>query len=569
MSISTALRAATLAALGLASPAFAEETAIRFTEVAKEAGIDFRHVHGGSGERYIVEIMGAGGGFFDADRDGVLDLYLVQSGPLPGYSPTPLPNRLFRGTGDGRFEDVTPSSGAGHTGYGMGTCFGDVDNDGWTDVYVANFGPDVLLRNRGTRGGGFKFDDVTAAAGLGHDALGMSCAFADYDLDGCLDLYVVNYVDFGFHNHHRCGTAEIPGYCHPDSYDGVPDVLYRGVCAGGKISFEEVTAEAGVRNDDPDQSKGLGVVWADVDDDGDPDLYVANDSTRNFFYLNEGNGRFSDHSLLSGLAFNDQGRTEAGMGVAAGDVDGDARIDLLVTNLDFETNTFYRNLGGGMFQDATARAGLAGPSLLKVGFGVSLFDADNDADPDLLVANGHIMDNIALINSNLSYPQPDQLFENRGGRFVEVSAGAGPYFGTAGVSRAVAVGDVDNDGDLDALITECDGPTRLLRNDTLRLPASGGTAAGRHWLGLKLESRHAGRDAIGARVKLVAGDLVRVDEVRSGTSYLAQSDPRLHFGLGERQAVDRLEIRWPGGKTQQVPGKDLQVDAYNVIREPK
>ncbi len=549
-----------LAALLLAVPVHAQDSAARFTEIAADAGLDFRHVHGGSGERYMAETMGAGGGFLDADGDGRLDVYLVQSGPLPGFrDPTPQPNRLYLGSGGGRFRDVTAGSGAGDSGYGMGACFGDVDNDGLTDVYVTNFGPDALLRNQGpTPAGGVRFQDVTAAAGIDNPLWGMSCAFADYDRDGCLDLYVVNYVDFALDNHHRCGTRELPGYCHPDSYNGVPDLLYRNRCVAGEIAFEDVTAKAGVRNDDPDQSKGLGVLWTDVDDDGHPDLYVANDSTRNFLYRNLGDGRFRDESLLSGLAFNDQGRTEAGMGVAAGDVDGDGRLDLLVTNLDFETNTFYRALGAGMFEDATAQAGLAGPSLLKVGFGVALFDADLDADLDLMVANGHIIDNIALINSNLSYAQGDQLFENRGGRFVEVSQAAGAYFRAAGVSRGLAAGDVDDDGDLDVLITECDGPARLLRNEL---------SAGRRWIGLELKSRHGGRVAVGARARLVAGDRIQIAEVRAGSSYLAQSDPRLHFGLGDRGTVDRLEIRWPEGQVQQIPGSRLRADAYNVIRQ--
>ena len=553
-----------LATLLLSSAVPAQDSGTRFVEVAADAGLDFRHVHGGSGEHYMAETMGAGGGFLDADGDGRLDIYLVQSGPLPGFGdPTPLSNRLYLGAGDGRFRDATSGSGAGDSGYGMAACFGDVDNDGLTDVYVTNFGPDVLLRNLGpTPEGGVRFQDVSAAAGVRNFAWGMSCAFADYDRDGCLDLYVVNYVDFALDNHHRCGTREIPGYCHPDSYHGVPDVLYRNRCVTGEIAFEDVTATAGVRDDDPDQSKGLGVLWTDVDDDGFPDLYVANDSTRNFLYRNLGDGRFRDDSLISGLAFNEQGRTEAGMGVAAGDVDGDGRLDFLVTNLDFETNTFYRGLGAGMFEDATARVGLAGPSLLKVGFGVALADTDNDGDLDLLVANGHIIDNIALINSNLSYPQPDQWFENRGGRFVEASVSAGAYFGTAGVSRGLATGDIDDDGDLDVLITECDGPARLLRNE----PAAERDGR-RRWIGLELLSRHGGRVALGARARLVAGDLIQVAEVRSGASYLAQSDPRLHFGLGDRGTIDRLEIRWPEGLTQQMPGSRLRLDAYNVIHQ--
>jgi hypothetical protein len=316
-----------------------------------------------------------------------------------------------------------------------------------------------------------------------------------------------------------------------------------------------------VRVDDPRESKGLGAIWLDYDDDGDPDLYVSNDSTRNFLFRNEGDGTFTEVGVVSGVAYNEQGRTQAGMGVAAGDLDGDARLDLVVTNLDFETNTFYRNLGGGLFEDTTAISGLAGPSVTKVGFGVVSFDADNDGDLDLFVANGHILDNIAEQNPSLSFAQADQLFENDGrGRFAEVPApAAGPWFAGAAVSRGAAAGDFDNDGDLDLLVTVCDGPARLLENLA---------GEGRSWVGLRLVSRHGGRDAFGARVRLTAGDLERVAEVRTGSSYLSQEDPRLYFGLGGRGAVDRVEIRWPEGETQVVPGSEVPVGRVTVIRQP-
>jgi hypothetical protein len=526
-----------------------------FVETARESGLDFVHVHGGSGERYMVETMGAGGGFLDFDNDGWLDVYLIQSGPLPGYAdPTALPNRLFRNRGDGSFEDVTAQSGAGDTGYGMGVCFGDVDNDGFVDIHVTNFGPDRLLRNDGDG----SFSDVTAQAGIDNPDWGASCAFADYDRDGCLDLYVANYVDFQLGNHRRCGSAELPVYCHPDVYLGVPDRLYRNRCDG---TFEELTERAGVRNADPQESKGLGVIWTDYDDDGDADLYVANDSTRNFLYRNEGDGTFRDVAVLAGAAYDELGWTEAGMGVDAGDHDGDGRIDLFVTNLDFETNTLYRNLGGGQFLDSTALAGLAAPSLMQVGFGTNLADFDNDGDLDLFVANGHILDNVRQQNASLRYEQPNQLFENvGGGRFVEVSARAGSYFRRAGVSRGSAAGDVDNDGDLDLLVTNNNAHVELLRNES---------APGRGWIALRLISRYGGRDAIGARVRLVAGGRERIGEVRGASSYLSQGDPRVHFGLGELDEVERVEIVWPEGERQSLRGGELRLGAVNLIRQPR
>ncbi|MEO1088577.1 MAG: CRTAC1 family protein, partial [Acidobacteriota bacterium] len=298
-------------------------------------------------------------------------------------------------------------------------------------------------------------------------------------------------------------------------------------------------------------------------DDGDLDLYVANDSTRNFLYRNRGDGRFEDVAIYAGAAFNDRGETEASMGVDAGDFDGDGRLDLFMTHLDFESNTLYRNTGNNIYLDSSAVSGLATPSATRVGFGTNFFDFDHDGDADVFVANGHILDNAELRNPMLSYEQPNQLFENVGGRFVDASERAGPHFAVPRVGRASATGDLDGDGDLEVLVVNSNREAVLLRNETSQRPEAAG-----HWLMLRLRSRHGGRDAIGARVLLRAGGKVWADEIHSGASYLAQSDLRLHFGLGDVNELDRVEIRWPEGEVQEIPGAELPVDQLHEIRQP-
>ena len=524
------------------------------TDVAAEAGLDFVHDAGLSAAKHMPETLGGGAGFADVDGDGWLDVYMVQGGPVePTEGSERPPNRLYRGNGDGTFTDVTEGSGAGDTtGNGMGVCFGDIDNDGDVDMYVTNYGADVLLRNSGDG----TFTDVTAESGIDNPAWGTSCGFADYDRDGWLDLYVTNYVDYRVDGGVICGSPGQPAYCHPDAFDGVPDILYRN---RGDGTFEIVTEAAGVRNADPKQSKGLGVVWLDFDDDGWIDLYVANDSTRNFLYRNEGDGTFTEAGLTRGGAFNGAGQTEAGMGVDAGDTDGDGLEDLYVTHLDFETNTLYRNSSPGFLTDETELSGFGAPSMLKVGFGTNFFDLDNDRDLDVFVANGHIIDTIAQLNPSLTFEQSDQLYLNRGdGRFFDASTEAGPYFEKAFVGRGTALGDYDEDGDLDLLVANLDGQVVLLRNDVghdtpslrLRLLTSGG------------------RDAIGARARLVAGGRAVVATVRSARSYLSGSDPRLYFGLGDdADTIERLEIRWPDGAEQTIPADALRLDETNTIHQ--
>jgi hypothetical protein len=508
--------------------------AARYNEVTTAAGIDFVHRHGGTGRKFYLETVPAGVCWLDADGDGWQDLYFVQSGPLPG-APRPAGNhyaRLYRNRGDGTFEDVTPRAGVGNAaGYGNGCTAGDYDNDGDADLYVTNFGPSVLYRNNGDG----TFTETAKAAGVEDGLYALSAAWVDYDNDGRLDLFVANYVDFTMDDQKYCGNIKENrrSYCHPDAYGGLPDVLYHNE---GQGRFKEVAAASGIN--DPN-GKGMGVVWFDFNGDGFTDLYIANDATPNILYRNDGNGRFTDLTLLSGTCCSEDGRPESGMGTDAGDADGDGFIDLFVTNLSNETNQLYRNLmGKGPFSIDTYPAGLGEISLLFAGWGTDFFDHDNDGDLDLVVTNGHPMDDIHLVNDVLSYPQRPFLFENQGkGRYREIGAALGPWFNRRSVGRGLATADYDNDGDLDIAVAANDGPGALVRND-------GGNAAG-HWITLRLEGVRANRDAIGAVVVVTAGGRKQIEEVRSASSYLAQNDLRLHFGLGQAKQADSIEIRWP------------------------
>ncbi len=539
-----------------ASPVGGPPARVTFTEVTAPAGIEFTHVHGGTGRKYYIETVAPGVCWLDYDGDDFPDLYFVQSGPLPGTPRTPAtPHaRLYRNRGDGTFEDVTERAGvANAAGYGDGCTAGDYDNDGDQDLYVTNFGPSALFRNNGDA----TFTDVAGPAGVQGGLYAAGAAWADYDNDGRLDLYVANYVDFTMNDQKFCGDVKKNrrSYCHPDAYGGIPDMLFHNE---GNGRFRDVAKAAGIW--DPN-GKSLGVVWFDLDADGDDDLYVANDATPNMLYRNDGGGRFTDITLLAGVCCSEDGRPESGMGVDAGDADGDGWEDLIVTNLSNEVNELYRNLGGkGPFTIESYPSGLAAPSLLWTNWGVDFFDFDNDADLDLVMTSGHPMDDIHMTTDILSYPQRPFLFENQGkGTFKEVGRERGAYFSTLDTGRGLATADYDNDGDLDVVIAPNNNKAHLLRND-------GGAAAG-HWITLKLVGAQANRDAIGARVVITAGGRRQVAEVRSGSSYLSQNDLRLHFGLGAAAVVDAIEIRWPVKARKIEKVGPLPADQFITIRE--
>ncbi len=537
-----------------------------FTDVTAASGLDFVHSNGMSGELYFVENMGQGAGLFDFDRDGDLDAYLVQGAPLPANRPLaeilsetpatlPLVDRLYRNDGPDaagipRFVDVTAISGIVDGDYGMGVATGDVDNDGWVDLYVTNFGPNHLFRNRGDG----TFDDVTTAAGVS-DARWNTCAtFFDYDRDGWLDLFVCAYLDFQVERHTPCRAPNgLPDYCSPANYEPMPNRLFRN---RGDGSFEDVSRRSGI---DSLFGGALGVVAADFDGDGWADLYVGNDQRPNQLWINQKDGTFRDTAPLAGCSVNREGRPEATMGVDAADFDDDGDLDLFMVNLTGETNTLYVNQGEGVFRDRTAESGLGPPSFAMTGFGTGWLDFDNDSRLDLLVANGavRILPEQAAAGVLLPLRQRNQLFRNLGnGRFEEVGVEAGPVFELSEVSRGAAFGDLDDDGDLDVLLVNNHGRARLL------LAA---TDPAHHWLGLRLVEVRPARDMLGARAAVTLADgRVLTRRCHTDGSYLAASDPRLHVGLGDAREVREVEVTWPDGSRESWTG--LAADRYHELR---
>jgi hypothetical protein len=529
-----------------------------FTDRAADWGLAFTYSTGQAGELYFPEIMGGGAALFDFDNDGDLDVFVVQGHPLKAGSPDPGPagwGRLFRNdliTPQGRnpvprFVDVTAASGIRATGYGMGVATGDFDNDGRVDLYISNFGSNQLWHNNGDG----TFTDVTARAGVDDPRWSSGATFVDLDRDGWLDLYVLNYVDYSVANSPRCyAPSSRRDYCGPSTFAPVPDRLFRN---RGNGTFEDVSLPSGIgRKAGP----GLGVVADDLDGDGWPDLFVANDGAASFLWINQKNFTFREDGLLAGVALNAAGRPEAGMGIAVGDADGDGRDDLLITHLTAETNTFYLNLGGGLFEDATARSGLGAPSLPFTGFGTGWLDVDGDGRLDLAVFNGAV--NLAGAMGSgpgiAPYAQPHQLYRNLGGgRFAAVPE-AGAAFQKPAVSRGAAFGDIDNDGDTDILVVDADGPLSLLVNE-------GGNR--NPWLGLRLVGKPAGakaeRDMIGARVEVRrkgAPSLWR--RAATDGSYASANDPRVLVGLGDASEVTGVRVLWPDGLAELFPPPPLR-----------
>ena len=521
-----------------------------FRDIAQAAGVNVTHVNGASPHKYFAEIMGSGGLFFDFDDDGWEDICIVDGGSIA--DPTVAArarHRLFRNR-HGTFEDVTPQSGIVHREYGMGACAGDYDNDGAVDLYVTNYGPNTLYRNLGKG----RFAEVPGAGGANTALWSTSCAFVDVDRDGFLDLFVTNYVQADKTNNKFCGRRSpvmLRGYCHPLAYDPSPNVLYRNT---GKGSFVDTTAKAGIAGF---RGNGLGVAVTDVNEDGWPDIFVANDGRPNFLFRNMGNGAFEEVGLLAGVSLAGDAKPRAGMGTAFGDYDGDGKLDLIVTNHEFEMHSLFRSLGGGVFTDVTQESGVGPATLPYVGFGVAFLDYDNDGRRDLAIVNGNVVDNIAEFRKGAKHAQPSLLLRNTGDRFVNVSKQAGPAFTRETVSRALAKGDIDNDGDLDLLITSNGGPVQLLLNE--------GGNRNNALLVRTIGTGNTNRDGIGAKLRLTAGGRTFVDQVTSGSSYLTQNDMRVHIGLGNATKVDRLEIAWPDGRVDAL--ENLPVNHIITVRE--
>ncbi|MEM6936358.1 MAG: CRTAC1 family protein [Pseudomonadota bacterium] len=536
-----------------------------FEDRSQAAGLNFTHFNGMIGEHFFPEMMGAGVGLLDYDRDGDLDVYLVQGSLLSETHKlsqaliqpvSPLTDRLYRndsGSGRLRFTDVTEQSGITAPGYGMGASVGDVNNDGWPDLYLSNFGQNQLWVNQ--RNG--TFEEVGEAAGAGDDRWSITAVFFDYDQDGWQDLYVVNYVDYKLASAKTClSYNDAPDYCSPQSYRPTADRLLHNE-GGGR--FQEATSRAGLgRAEGP----GLGAVTGDFNADGRPDLYVANDGASNFLWMNQGGGRFSDEALLAGVAVNMSGMPEASMGVDANDFDGDGDLDLFMTHLDRQTNTLYVNDGEGWFMDQTLGSVLGASSFAFTGFGTGWFDLDNDGWLDLISANGAVVKIAEQVAAGETLPllQRNQLWRNLGdGSYEDISAKAGQAFERQRVSRGAAFGDLDNDGDLDVLITNNAGSVELLVNTA---------AAGNGWLGLAVTDSQGG-PAIGVQATLRLGDRQLVRRSRTDGSYLSAHDPRILFGLGglaSDAGTFEVELRWPEGKVTRHAG--LEPGRYHVIVQP-
>ena len=537
------------------------EPVVYFLDVAEEVGFIWSHHNGASEMKFFPETMSGGGAFFDADNDGDLDIYAVDGGNLSDLKKDRPGNALFMNN-SGHFKEINNASGANDQGYGMGVSIGDIDGDGDNDLYVTNFGSNVMYQNNsGT------FIDVSIHSKTNDPLWGASAAFSDYDLDGDLDLYVTNYVQYELKdaykdhrlyltNHSDYTLISNKGYPHPANFKGAPDKLYMNKGSG---LFEDVTKNAGIYNE---SGKGLGVVFADYDMDGWPDIYVANDAVRNFLYQNMGDGSFSERASLSGVAYGQDGQMEAGMGVDWGDYDLDGDLDLTVTNFQSEPNSLYRYEGNHFFSIATFNSGMGMTSMPFLGFGTQFLDIENDGDLDVFVANGHVLDNISELEQTGQYAQRNLLFLNKiieddQSRFDELGESLG--FTSPAVSRGSAIGDYDFDGDVDLLVFNSGYSAQLLRND-------GGNIAG-HWLGVELIGKNSNRSAVGGKVSLFSKNKYLVREVRGDKSYLSHSDLRLHFGLGKESLIDSICVRWPTKNHVQECFGPIKANKHIVIEE--
>jgi hypothetical protein len=542
--------------LGRSAPA--ENVRVTFEDVTRNAGITF--VSPSSPDKqYIVESMNGGVALFDFDNDGLLDIYLVNSYTVAdALAQKPRPHAaLYRNRGGGTFEDVAVKAGVEDPGWAQGVGVGDYDNDGFDDLYVTCFGPGKLYHNRGNG----TFEDASEKAGVGLSRYSMGAAWGDYDRDGYLDLFVSGYVDFKlddlpqFGKGKMCQYRGVPVQCGPRGMPGAGDTLYHN---NGNGTFTDVSKTAGVS--DPSGNYGLTAAWTDFDDDGWPDLFVANDATPNYAYRNNRDGTFTEEGLLRGLALDEKGKEHANMGISFGDYDRDGRLDLIITNFSDEYNLIFHKDADGNYTDVARQTKTADVSVPFVGWGVKFFDYDNDGWLDIFIANGHVYPQVEGAYPGGHYAQRRLFYKNlRNGTFAEIADQAGKVLLEPAAGRGAAFGDYDEDGDVDIIVNQLDGPPLLLRNE-------GGSKAG-HWISLKLTGTKSNRNAVGAKVLLKAGGLTQVDEIHSSDSYLSHSDWRLHFGLGAAATVDEIVIRWPGGTTETL--KNIPANRVLKITEGK
>jgi len=527
-----------------------------FVDVAEKAGLTAQNIFGGiDTKKYIIETTGTGVAIFDYDNDGWPDIFLVNGTRLEGFAKGRAPsNLLYRNNHDGTFADVTAKAGLNATGWGQGVCVGDYDNDGWEDLYITYYGKNRLYRNQGG-----VFTEVSEKAGVAGSgkAWGTGCAFVDYDRDGHLDLMVANYVDFDLATapapgeRPTCIWKGVPVMCGPRGLAGAKNILYHN---RGDGTFEDVTTKAHI--DRTDGHYAFSVSTFDFDEDGWPDIFVACDSTPSILYRNNHDGTFTDVAVTAGAAFNEDGREQAGMGSTIADFNGDGHLDIFKTNFSDDTSTLYKNNADGTFNDATTAAGL-GLYTQYLGWGTMFFDFDNDGWPDLLLVNGHVYPEVDSQHLGSSYKEPRLLFHNNGnGTFSDISASAGAGIMTASSSRGLAVGDLWNDGKMSAVVSNMNAPASLLVNQI---------RSANHWIAIRTVGTKSNRDGIGARIRVKTASRVLVDEVRSGSSYISNSDMRVHFGLGATTKVEWVEIRWPSGVLERFA--DLKVDAIRSLKE--
>jgi len=526
-----------------------------FVETAEAVGLTLTNISGEASTDYIIQSTGNGAGFFDYDNDDDLDLVIANGSTLASYQQGGDPVAALYENRDGLFVDVTPLSGIRANGWGQGVCVADYDNDGNRDFYVTAYGANLLYRNNGDG----TFGEIGVEAGVADERWSTNCAFGDYDRDGYVDLYVANYVAFdpdvvpprGGSDDSQCLYIARPVYCGPRGLDGEPDRLYRN---NGDGTFSDVTLEANI--EDPGHY-GLGVVFTDLDNDGWPDIYVANDSVPNLLFRNMGDGTFEDIGLISGTSLGQTGTPQAGMGLGIADYDGDGLMDIFVTNFADDTNTLYQNVGDMLFFDVTAETGAGRQSRPHLGWGAGFADLDNDGWPDLFVSNGHVYPTVDDYEGDTHYAQPKEVYRNLGnGTFEEIASELGADLQTAKSSRGTAMGDYDNDGDIDVFTINMNETPSLYRNDL---------SDEKHWVGFRLVGVSSNRDAIGARVEIDVNGRTQIGEVRSGGSYLSHNDMRVHFGLGPAERLDQIRIRWPNGNTETLDG--VEADRYLTIRE--